>query len=674
MTTQTPRSSARTRRPTERLTNYDRSNGWLNILSKSMGQRETPPTTDSQVAERAKRQAAIAAARGNATQPDPLPPLKRKANDSEDELGEGMDGDDYDYQAGPALLEFALDDLENEIDRIEWLHQAIEQSGATYNYRLDPDYEDEDKLRTALEEILAEGNRVGLNAPASINTTNRVRKGATHVLEPPTTGRSSRVKLICTDSSTMDRLPAKLTRTDQSTLTLDGTRVSPPSAKTAPSYRRPNPTTSRPNHTAASNSTTNNPVPVKKRAIVPAARIKALRKENTNAACPPAQRIVPQTPAQAARLPAPGDHSDVDMADPQGQQPDRTPTPPTDEELGDRQGGGTGEGSDDPVQGSEEAEETEELESAGSLTKRELAQLRRFPPEVRPLVKYITDQVRLSMVTKCPFPERLRPSPEDDYYLEEWMPDFWSQAHELLREDRPILAFQDRYIDYVRNLLPFTRNLVRKSADALVKAHFGLRRSDPNYFETATNLLHEENWVLSQPGNNEFCFQHQIISDTILETFFRSPKSIGHRHIEEFTPFVPLPMMAYACCIVRHSIASFLVDSGKAGDLNSSLNSDSWLVYMNMLEQHGNDHPGQLLRARIKITRDYLKSQTKPAPLVAPPMNVGEDCDVDLEDLEELRDMMGDDVPDVDEWEEVKAVYAKQRANASRPRRSGPQL
>ncbi|KAG8753858.1 hypothetical protein FRC12_011395, partial [Ceratobasidium sp. 428] len=88
----------RARRPTWRLKELDREcQGPLKSLSKSVGQQETPPTAESQAAERAKKQAVVAKACGNTSLPGPLKPLTRRDDrmdeDEEDELNEDGEQD-----------------------------------------------------------------------------------------------------------------------------------------------------------------------------------------------------------------------------------------------------------------------------------------------------------------------------------------------------------------------------------------------------------------------------------------------------------------------------------------------------------------------------------------------------------------------------------------------------
>ncbi|KAG8769585.1 hypothetical protein FRC12_004875 [Ceratobasidium sp. 428] len=377
-------TSGRVRRPSWRLKEYDQQcQGPLKSLSKSVGRQETPPTAESQAAERAKKQAAVAKARGNTSLPGPLKPLTREdlRMDEEDELAEEGEegeedgdnepgeenepgevdiGEDDNDAADRSLLDYQLEDLADEADRIEWLYLAIERLGGRHDYRNDLAFLDERSLRAEMKQLVSGGSAPHRGAPMS-GDVRRIQTGMTHVLKPPTSGQSSRVQLVRTDDETigLDRkrvgtedhheygrpTPAKLTRTDTSTITLDGTVVSPPrrhapanpapraSANTVPRTsanpvpRAPANPVPRPSQPTATKRTHDQETaPSKKRAVVLLARIHALRKENKKltagtSAGPASKKSSTSSkpkPAQVPRSPP----SDVEMRGLLGNEPE----------------------------------------------------------------------------------------------------------------------------------------------------------------------------------------------------------------------------------------------------------------------------------------------------------------------------------------------------------------
>ncbi|QRV78327.1 hypothetical protein RhiJN_06342 [Ceratobasidium sp. AG-Ba] len=447
-----PRSSGRSRRPTERLAHYDQSNGQLKTLSKSVGRPETPPTAESQTAERSKAQAAIAAARGNASQPEPLSPLKRKASNGVDE-GENSEDEFVDLYP---MLHFDLDELEDHEDRMEWLYEAMEQAGDFLNYRDDPVYQDEDTLRQAWESKF----KKSLPAPGvtfATKPSNRIQRRTTQVLSPGTSGRSSRVKLVHMDEDTITadasnqrkhggRPLPKLSRTDRSTRGLDGKIVSPPNPTSHARHQLSKQPPSNPAQPVVKKPRTGDATARSKRAIVPRSRILELRKENARASSDrqgsSLARAVPQ-PSRPAATNAPV-ASDDEMSNP-GSNHHRSPTLPTDDDADPEQPAGQGDQGGNSDAGN--SDEDGEPAGFGELTKRQQSQLRAFRPEPRQIVKWVAERVKVRMIKVCPYPERMTPSEEEeDYYIDLWVRELWADGNDELREGRPVFRLKDQYI------------------------------------------------------------------------------------------------------------------------------------------------------------------------------------------------------------------------------------
>ncbi|KAG8779908.1 hypothetical protein FRC12_023709 [Ceratobasidium sp. 428] len=422
--------SGRHRRPSGRMLDYDQENGELKSLSKSVGRVETPSADAAQDIERARKQAAAAVARRNASQPGPLSPLKRKASSSDEEEesdGEGAEGaEDADDDDDPPLLDYKLDHWKYEADRIEWLYQAFERVGDPHDYRNDPQFQDEATLREAWRLRLLD-RRIERRSAHPSGTVRRIQIGSTQVLEPSTAGHSSRSQLVRTDGETLtldgtrldplDRqeyghAPApKLSRTDRSTLGLDGRVLSPPRAR-ALSHPAPNKAPTRPAQPPSTKPTADKPPAPKRRAVVSKARVNALRKEQASAArnAAPAQSAPASSkPAPKPAQPAPPTHSlssDVEMADPESDAPERAApkakkhcrpaTPPTEDE-GEREQRDEGAGNED--EDADGADENADPPEFGKLTKRQQAQLKAFTPDARELAKWVAERVRLQRLS-----------------------------------------------------------------------------------------------------------------------------------------------------------------------------------------------------------------------------------------------------------------------------------
>ncbi|KAG8723168.1 hypothetical protein FRC09_004414 [Ceratobasidium sp. 395] len=718
-----PKLSGRRRRPTERLCNYDRAQGPLKALSKSVGRKETPPTTESQAAKRAKKQAVIAAARGNATLPGPLKPLKRTANqrdeeDEEEEEEEGEEEEEEEEEGGGGQWqddepveqdELAGDDdedspLDHQLgefdcvrDRLEWLYQALEKLGSRRNYRNDPDFQNERQLRKEWKRLTSQGPARNHGAPMS-GKARRIQTGLTHVLKPSTSGHSSRVQLVRTDDKTLGldgktvgsqddreyghRVPVKLARTDNTTIGLDGRVVSSPRRQAPSKPSRPAlPSSAKPVSATVA-------APPKKRALVPLARIQALRKENGKTtsgakAVPPVNNAPASSKSKPKPPPrAPTPDSDVQMHNP----PSGGPGPLSPQGDGDNRPLTPTAGQEDGAEGPGDEDETSDQEMAaagdgqgdepdGSGPMRQRAQLSAFSADARGLVRFVTEQIKLDMATICAYPETMTEKPEDnETYFERWIVKHWTTANVELRDGQAPMPILDEYVTYIRNQLPVVRNGMKKIGDALVRVFFELSRSDPHCGAEAKSLTDggDERWTSSNLKNDEDKFKHPVIRETIIQTYFNNPKSLGYRHLKRFAPIMPVPTIAYACSILRNRIKAYEVENSKAADLDSTSDSDAFSMYMRMLEGIRKNTPGHLIKAQLLITSEILKSKPQASRLRTPPMNYGPDCDIDMEELEEIYEMYGGDVAPVEEWDGVQDALNKSKGKGKASAKAGP--
>ncbi|KAG8796672.1 hypothetical protein FRC12_010188 [Ceratobasidium sp. 428] len=630
---QTCKVLGRIRHPSERLTNY----------------------TTQELRERGKKQAKVAAARGNASQPEPLKPLQRERNG--DDNNEEEEADDDNPEAGPALLDYRLEQLNYEGDRIKWLYQAIRKLGVRTNYCDDPDFQAEGPLSKEWKRLVLKASLGG--APAA-NKDHRIKTGLTHVLKPATSGHSC-IQLVRTNSQTvgLDKktinthdhreygrlaLP-KLARTDKTTITLDSKVVSPPRVA-GPSGMKKRPSDGKPS-------------PPKKRAIVPLARILELCHFCQVRAKPPRSFS-----------------DDEEMADPPINNPNRPLRPVGNEGQG-RNGLGDNEGEDEGGNGGEvdkgddEGNPDHEGVAAaaggdgddgpggyGRLTQRQRSQLRTFSADACGLVAWTADKVKVKMATICPWPETMtQDRANNQTYLEHWLLNIWYKANVELHNGLPHLPFLDEYGTYIRNLIPAIRNGVKRSCEAMVPLYFELKWSDPHRAALVNSLTDggDERWISLNLENNNKRFKHPIIRNTIKNVFFRNDKSFGNTHLDEFTPLVPLPTIA---CI-RNQIKSYVSEKNKDTNLNSTSNADAFTMYMKMMEKIHQENPAHLLEAQRLITEQYVLSQPEPMPVRVPEMNFGPDRNINMGPLEQIKARFGDRVAAIKDWAPVNEIQSQ---------------
>ncbi|KAG9083088.1 hypothetical protein FRC06_004702 [Ceratobasidium sp. 370] len=183
-----------------------------------------------------------------------------------------------------------------------------------------------------------------------------------------------------------------------------------------------------------------------------------------------------------------------------------------------------------------------------------------------------------------------------------WLAKFWAEANNKLHPDKPRLPLKDSHIRYAQRQLALIQNVLKVCSKPMLGSYYGLDRSEPNHTQTARNLTLGEKWLLLNLANNEFLFQHKIISKTIAHAFFRSLKAIGVKHKCRFSPLIPIAMIAYACAIIHHLIKLFEVNDDKASDLKASGNADDFCTYMGMLWEIGEKNPGVLVNIWSQIT------------------------------------------------------------------------
>ncbi|QRW13141.1 hypothetical protein RhiLY_12140 [Ceratobasidium sp. AG-Ba] len=207
---------------------------------------------------------------------------------------------------------------------------------------------------------------------------------------------------------------------------------------------------------------------------------------------------------------------------------------------------------------------------------------------------------------------------------------------------------------------------MKKSCKHLVAAYYGLRRSDPDHAAKAKSLTDgsEERFVSSNEQNDSEMFMHQILADSIENAWFKTAKSFGFKHIEAFTPLVPVQSIAFACAIVQNRIKALEVDISKPAELNAEGDRDAYMMFMEMLEKIRKENPAHLLKIRAKITLQYLKAKPQPTTLPVPEMNLGPNREVPMDMLEEIGGLLGGEAPALEEWDGVKEAQKKSKGKA----------
>ncbi|KAG9074948.1 hypothetical protein FS749_013450 [Ceratobasidium sp. UAMH 11750] len=287
-----------------------------------------------------------------------------------------------------------------------------------------------------------------------------------------------------------------------------------------------------------------------------------------------------------------------------------------------------------------------------------------------PLVKYVVDNVKIEMAATCGFPEHVMSAENPNTpLLDIWIARLWAAANDKYRSGQLHLVLVDRYVKYVRQQLAPIRNGVKKWAEPIVEIVYHLDRADPNIVRKARDLVEDEKWLSPKLANDDGIFKHKTIRDVIKFSFFRSSRSLGSKNRARFVPLVPLETIAYACAIIRHLIGAYQSSDEKASDLNSSENADHFRNYMRMLKEIGEEDPTALVNIRLGITLAYLKSrpQLRATPVVK--LNLGPAQELDEDAVREIQDILGDDIPDPEEWA-VVSRKGKGRAGPSQLRQS----
>ncbi|KAG9088114.1 hypothetical protein FRC06_002231, partial [Ceratobasidium sp. 370] len=586
--------TSRIRRPTKRF--EESTEGGLASLSKSVGwQILHSEIEESQAAEQAKKQKAIASKRGNATQPGPLP-LPPKHHKPDDDS---------------PLIDCQYSDLTSKEDQIEWLLQVIEHSGDPTNYRDNPEFQDPAVLWEVYEDLCNGGHA---NDPPPLSTAkvgNEIHVGMTKALEYGTSGQKAGPKLVRMDHTTigLDGRPVKtlnrqeigwavapkLTRTDHTTLGLDGTPPLPPQTNVG-------------NRHLTVHSPTPSPVrstPIqKKRAMVSRARVEAIRQESNtrgketqgHASGPGtgvhgprnSPKATPSTKSRMARA-APSEVEEgenTEDMDEGGVHPpgvgghQATSTPPTE---GDDEGEDKGENGGDNEPGNSKAQ----WQSASFGL-------------AAPVVERVVQKLRVEMADVCGFLEFVK-SVEDPRctYFGLWMPKLWAKANDEVRPNQPHFDLQDCHVRYAVSPDSDHGQEVCRAHD---RTCYGLDHSEPDHVQESRQLTWDEKWLLPTLTNDESMFQHKIISNTIAHAFFRSTKGIGVKHLAQFTPLIPAATIAYVCAIIRHLIKSYKFNNPKAANLKANEDANSYRMYMRMMQEVMQVNPGALTNIQSKIT------------------------------------------------------------------------
>ncbi|KAG9090265.1 hypothetical protein FRC06_001141 [Ceratobasidium sp. 370] len=416
--------------------------------------------------------------------------------------------------------------------------------------------------------------------------------------------------------------------------------------------------------------------PSKKRAIVSHAWTEDIRSENGEIGSHPASSkgvSKPSKPRPQPRHPSPG----APMHDTPSDN-DKPPSPTVN--SGDQPSSPPASNNDEPHQSDHEQNSDDEIDGTGNssdpvgydkLMKRQRTQLRAFSPKARKVIQWVFDRIKLDLASVCPFPDNMTEKPEDNKpILNRWISELWDEANDNIHMGKVPLLLKDDYAAYIRKQLPGLHNSIRKACEHLVSVYYGLQRSKPSHVVLAKDLTDggEERFCSSNKQNDSEMFMHSIIADTIENVFFKTAKSFGFKNLERFAPLVPVPTIAYACCIICNRIKAFEADISKPVDLNSESDRDAYKMYMTMLDKIHKDNPVHLLRIRTTITLQRAKPQLTILPV--PELNLGPDSDMPMDSLKEISDLLGDEAPALNEWDGVKEALWKSKGKA--PAWDGP--
>ncbi|KAG9076250.1 hypothetical protein FRC06_009621 [Ceratobasidium sp. 370] len=355
----------------------------------------------------------------------------------------------------------------------------------------------------------------------------------------------------------------------------------------------------------------------KKKAVVPLPRIQALRKQYAKSggeapagessassvkpskSAPPPCHLPPRD-SEMQDLPSDNEHPPA----PDVHQQDPPPTPPTDDNQS-LDGNGEGLAQQTTADG-----QGDQAGAAGDakLTKRQQAKLRAFPPEVVEVVQWVMERIKVDAITKCAFAECMTKELGDQKTMYEgWLTRRWGQGNGEVRDGKVPVPLKDANATYNKK-------------------------------------------------NDHLVFKNQAIADLIETEYFKTSQSFGFKHIDDFTPLVPIPLIAFACAILRNCIKSFEVEPNKGADLDATKDKEAFIMYMEMLEEIRRDDPIHLLDIRMTITEQYLQARPKPATLLVPEMNLARHTSMDMGRLQRFQDMLGEDAPGMEEWDGVKDV------------------
>ncbi|QRV95528.1 hypothetical protein RhiJN_23546 [Ceratobasidium sp. AG-Ba] len=76
-------------------------------------------------------------------------------------------------------------------------------------------------------------------------------------------------------------------------------------------------------------------------------------------------------------------------------------------------------------------------------------------------------------------------------------------------------------------------------------------------------------------------------------------------------------------------------------------------------------YPARLLNIRGSLTRWYLTAKPQPAAIPVPELNLGADAKIDMATLEMIRDRLGSEAPEIEDWDGVSDVARKRKGKAA---------
>ncbi|KAG8705792.1 hypothetical protein FRC08_001452 [Ceratobasidium sp. 394] len=630
------------------------------LLAKRVGLAPTTVSTSKSLqpvstSQQQKKRKAVAEARGNALQPEPVAKRQKTSN----------------------LLGHSYDEMATEKDRVEWLLQALAQRGDARNYRASPWvlttrhleaiwYSQSDPVDDRDEEEEEDQNEDTVIVKPESQITRGIRPGEASVMHRgdhrgATFTSTKGVVTSSGNAATRSLLPHRPDKA-LSVPAPNNTQSVPvwkgPQKTTEASNRSPSPTLSK----SKSSRQPARPPPTagttkpQKGAIFSRQAFLAMRKKaGKSGPIQPKQQTSPKRKIRPsgleARQPRAAAPPTVARQARAVASPDAEEDPPRSDDI---PHGEQGARPDQMNRSSSEASEPPPQPNPASRAKRQAAQLRKFGI-ARPLVQWVVEQVRLRMLITCGYPDftpaTTQPSrataalPTYNTLLEQWIGELWPKANKQLWRNRAPQVLEDRFVRYILDKPTQLRNWIKQVAEKKITPTYRVRLGHPRTKAKVKDLLLESKFLSPNLAADEYRFQHDIIGNTIQDTFFHGPKCLGYKYRKQIAAAPEAPI-AFASTIIRHMLKSFKYTDGRANTLDREEDSQIFEYYLAEMNRLARDNENRLKNHWAKVITGALQSLACSTTIPTPQMEWGEDEDPDEERIAALNDLLGSDQED----------------------------